>query len=49
MPGMLHFMGSQRVRHDLVVKQQERQRGFYEEGNMRSFLESFNQYSRGVA
>lgn len=37
---------SQGVRHDLVMKQQQRQR-IYEEGNMRIFLESFNQYSRG--
>ena len=43
---MLQYMGSERVRHDLVMKQQQRQRGFYEQGNMRIFLESFNQYSR---
>ena len=38
---MLQDMGSERVRHGLVMKRQQRHRGFYEEGNMRLFLEYF--------
>ena len=38
---MLQYMGSERVRHGLVMKRQQRHRGFYEEGNMRLFLEYF--------